>query len=573
MFPFGNYNRFPQMNHIPSLPSLQPSMPQHIIPNNKQNYYVSPQLEWKEVVMENGSVFYHNSKINFSTLEKPDEMKTQEEKVSGWSILKGIGGKEYYFNALQKISTWEEPEELKETRKKLAAHLNINKTLENNSKQNISNSAFKNEIIISEKEKEEEEKIELENLRKLSDSELKLKFKEFLKKMNINSGWKWEDTERCCSGKIIWKAIKTFSERKQLFTEYIRECKDKERDELKSKRDKNKLNFKILLQEDPTLNSLSKFGKYAIKYSSDERWLAIESRDREDLFEDYLDELLKREEEEKKIILKTKLEIYKEDLRCLKVIKWDDSGMDTQEKYEKIKIYIEWCEKRIKEDKEEYNRLNEEKQFLKRENLRELILKEAEQDTLTSYTKWSEFATKNKTMIFEMIGESEYTPKDVFNEFSKFLKEKYKKNKENLKNIIAKNNLKFSSETSLEEFKMIINGFDELKNISNSQISLLHDYIIYKCKEKFQEQGYKTEKKACKKFKSFLKKKKKLNEKFSDNLYKEIKSTNKFDLLSYEKMKELFEETKEDDGSSVSSNIILKKNNKDISYDKEEGEI
>lgn len=64
---------------------------------------------------------------------------------------------------------------------------------------------------------------------------------------------------------------------------------------------KAKENFITMLETSPHLTSESKFHKVAYLLVHDPRWKVVEERDREILFQDYLDELYNKEKEDNRI--------------------------------------------------------------------------------------------------------------------------------------------------------------------------------------------------------------------------------------------------------------------------------
>jgi pre-mRNA-processing factor 40 len=65
----------------------------------------------------------------------------------------------------------------------------------------------------------------------LSKEDAVMVFKEALKDSGVSTSWKWEDANRVIMHDPRVKAIKTISERKAAFNEYINEMKSKERND------------------------------------------------------------------------------------------------------------------------------------------------------------------------------------------------------------------------------------------------------------------------------------------------------------------------------------------------------
>ena len=106
--------------------------------------------------------------------------------------------------------------------------------------------------------------LEIEKLPK--EEKYKL-FKDQLRRAGVTATWKWEDAERVLYNEPIWKSIKTFQEKRSLFNEFVKQCKLKEREDIKLKKEKLKLKFRQMLEEDNSLNSNSKFSEALTKYS------------------------------------------------------------------------------------------------------------------------------------------------------------------------------------------------------------------------------------------------------------------------------------------------------------------
>jgi pre-mRNA-processing factor 40 len=54
-------------------------------------------------------------------------------------------------------------------------------------------------------------------------------FKDLLRDMGVSTSWKWEDANRVIQNDPRIKALKTISERKQAFNDYINDMKTRER--------------------------------------------------------------------------------------------------------------------------------------------------------------------------------------------------------------------------------------------------------------------------------------------------------------------------------------------------------
>lgn len=98
--------------------------------------------------------------------------------------------------------------------------------------------------------------------------------------------------------------------KRKLYKDWVNQTKQQEKNEMRAKIEKvdfkvismiqAKDNFRQMLEEKKILTSDSKFHKVAHVFMNDYRWKALEDKDRENIFQDYLDELFENEKQEKR---------------------------------------------------------------------------------------------------------------------------------------------------------------------------------------------------------------------------------------------------------------------------------
>ena len=342
--------------------------------------------------------------------------------------------------------------------------------------------------------KEEKKKSNLDSLSKEDAQRL---FKDMLRKAGVTSTWKWEDCERVLQKEEIWKLIRTFHEKRALFNEYIKECKTREREEQRLKKDKLKIKFRQMLEEDHHISSDTLFSDIIKKFCFDERWRSIDDRDREEIFQDYLDDLEKRENEEKRIQREVKIRAFKkvlEEKRLLVNTKWrdicinfkEDNLFNSMEKIDRLKAFSEYImELEDKENNEkEWNRKFTE--YKNRENFREFINELVKKNEIIVKTKWKNFIFKisGSDVYTNLIGQNGSQPKDLFDDAITILKDDYKRNKDNLKKILKTNSIKFSADTNFEHFDERLRTYYDYINMKNEMKRTLWTHLIKKLKDK-----------------------------------------------------------------------------------------
>lgn len=562
-------------------------------------------IEWKEHVNTDGRKFYYNIVTKESTWQKPDDLKTPEELLCEWTEYINKEGKAYYYNSKTKKSQWEKPKdyiEMIEKKKmqqqvtiqgqvKLNNQINTNITLDqfgvitsnfqgqipqlSQITPNISvpgsinpNSSMPNSLIsqklsqlseydIKLKEIEEKKKMTALEIEKLPKEDIDQLFKDMLRKSGVTSTWKWEDCERVLYSEEVWKAVKTFSEKRNLFNEYIREFKNREREEMRLKREKLKVKFRQMLEEDSSLTSDTKFGKIIMKFCHDERWRAIDEREREELYQDYMDDLEKRENEEKRIIKEKKILIFRkmlEDKKLPSTTKWreiilnfkDDQIFSSMEKIDRLKTFTDYIielEEKEKKEKDDYKKFIV---YRNRENFRELLIEKVNSKEITTETKWKKFVVflKDTAEYTNLLGQEGSNPKDLFEDIIFKLKENYKKNKEILKKLLKMNSIKFNHDNTFEEFDERLSLFEEYSLMKYEMKQTLYIHLIKKLKDK-EKHHVKMEKKILKKLEHFFKRKIHFEEetKFEDVISK-IRNHSRFSILNDENIKEIFNNLK-----------------------------
>merc|ERR1719265_598656 len=73
---------------------------------------------WTEHTHNDGRRYYYNKVTKGSSWDKPECMKSGEEKMNttSWKEYKAADGRDYYYNPITKQSVWEMPIELKRLR-------------------------------------------------------------------------------------------------------------------------------------------------------------------------------------------------------------------------------------------------------------------------------------------------------------------------------------------------------------------------------------------------------------------------------------------------------------------------
>merc|ERR1719424_891404 len=129
--------------------------------------------------------------------------------------------------------------------------------------------------------------------------------------MEITSTSKWGEVNRLCNQDPRWAALKTMGQKKQFFAEWqtrrMKEEKEERRLNLKKARDK----FLKMLAEDTTIDMKTRWREAQTRLLDDERYKLLEDdREREELFNDFVVELARKDDEEKRVLRKMRFDAY-----------------------------------------------------------------------------------------------------------------------------------------------------------------------------------------------------------------------------------------------------------------------
>jgi pre-mRNA-processing factor 40 len=152
-----------------------------------------------------------------------------------WKEFKTETGKKYYFNSISKVTTWDMPEEYKEW-------LEAQKPEPAQPKSHAPFTPFM----------QEEPKF-------ATHEEAVKGFKRLLIEAGMKVDWGWEQTLRAIIHSPMYRAIKTVSEKRQIYTELLEEMKGREVTDKKHAQKKLKEDLKRALKSIPDISSSSRY--------------------------------------------------------------------------------------------------------------------------------------------------------------------------------------------------------------------------------------------------------------------------------------------------------------------------
>ncbi|PHT32900.1 hypothetical protein CQW23_29237 [Capsicum baccatum] len=332
----------------------------------------------------------------------------------------------------------------------------------------------------------DEKTVELGPLVYESKAEAKSAFKTLLESANIGSDCTWDQAMRAVINDRRYGALKSLGERKQAFNE---DCKE--------------------------LSPSSRWSKAISIFEHDERFKAVErAKDREDLFEDYVEELEKKEHAKALEEQKRNRVEYLEFLKSCDFIKassqWRkiqdrleaDERCSRLEKIDRLEIFQEYI--RDLESKEEEQRKLRMEELRKaerknRDEFRKLMEEHVAAGILNAKTNWRDYCIKIKDFAAYLAVSSNTsgsTAKDLFTDVMDELEKQYLDDKSQIKDAVRMAEIGLTSAWTLDDFKVAIAKYISSPPMSDTNLKFVFDELLERAREKEEKEAKKRKRLA-----------------------------------------------------------------------------
>ncbi|XP_042492761.1 pre-mRNA-processing protein 40A-like isoform X2 [Macadamia integrifolia] len=298
-----------------------------------------------------------------------------------------------------------------------------------------------NEYLGQRKKQEAEER----RIRQKKAREEFTKMLEESKELTSSTRWSkaismFEDDER-------FKAVERARDREDLFENYLVELEKKERVKAQEEQKRNVMEYRQFLESCDFIKANSQWRKVQDRLEDDERCSRLEKIDRLEIFQEYIRDLEKEEEEQKKI-------------------------------------------------QKEHQRRAERKN---RDEFRKLLEGHVADGTVTAKTHWRDYFIKVKdSPAYTAVSSntSGSTPKDLFEDVVEELEKKYHEDKSRIKDGMKLGKINISSSWTLEDFKASITEVVVSRPISDINLKLIFEELIERIKEKEEKEAKKRQRLA-----------------------------------------------------------------------------
>lgn len=345
-----------------------------------------------------------------------------------------------------------------------------------------------NEFLAQKKKQEAEER---RNKQKRACEEFRIMLEE---STELTSSTRWSKLQTMFEDDDRFKAVEREKDRKDMFENYIEELKQKERVKAQEERKRNITEYRKFLESSDFIKASSQWRKVQDRLETDERCSRLDKIDRLEIFQEYLRDLEKEEEEQKKI--------QKEELR-------------------------------------KAERKN-------RDDFRKLMEDHVASGILTAKAYWRDYFMMVKDLpafVAVASNTSGSTPKDLFEDATEELQKQYHDDKSRVKDAVKLKKVSISSTWTLDDLKATVMEDVSSPPISDVNFKLIFDDLLERAKEK-EEKEAKKRKRLADDFSNFLHAIKELNSSSTwENCKYLFESSQEFSTIGDESLcRDIFEE-------------------------------
>uniref|UniRef100_A0A9J8A8I8 Pre-mRNA-processing factor 40 homolog A n=1 Tax=Cyprinus carpio carpio TaxID=630221 RepID=A0A9J8A8I8_CYPCA len=523
---------------------------------------------WTEHKSLDGKTYYYNTETKQSTWEKPDELKSPAEQMLSkcpWKEYKSDTGKPYYYNSQTKESRWTKPKELEDLEGQTADVVAPGTTpaLISQSESSVTVAAVaeteatmatvateeqpshvpapvaevSSDVTVNSTEeandvsKEERPELVKKVYKWNTKEEAKQAFKELLKEKGVSSNASWEQAMKLIINDPRYSALPKLSEKKQAFNAYKVQTEKEEKEEARIKYKESKETFQRFLENHEKMTSTTRYKKAEQMFGDQEVWSCVPERDRQEIYEDVLFYLAKKEKEQAKQLRKRNWEALKNILDNMANVTyrttWSEAqqylldnptfaedeelqNMDKEDALICFEEHIRALEKEEEEEKQKTLLRERRRQRKNRESFQKFLDELHDHGQLHSMSAWMEmYPTVSADIRFNnMLGQPGSTPLDLFKFYVEDLKARYHDEKRIIKDILRDKGLLVEVNTGFEEFGSVISSDKRATTLDAGNIKLAFNSLLEKAeareREREKEEARKMKRKEAA-FKSMLK--------------------------------------------------------------------
>ncbi|XP_038905352.1 pre-mRNA-processing protein 40A-like isoform X7 [Benincasa hispida] len=279
--------------------------------------------------------------------------------------------------------------------------------------------------------------------RRIKQKKAREEFRKMLEESTeLTSSMRWGKVESIFENDERFQAVERDRDRRDLFDSFLEELKTKERAKAQEERSRNILDYRKFLESCDFIKASSQWRKVQDRLEVDERCSRLEKIDRLEIFQEYLRDLEKEEEEQRKI--------QKEELR-----------------------------KAERKNRDEFRKMMEE---------------HIAAGILTPKIHWRDYCMKVKELpayLAVAANTSGSTPKDLFEDVAEELQKQYRDDKTRIKDAVKLRKIAMSLSWTLDDFKAAISKDIGNPAIPDINLKLVFDELLERAREKEEKEAKK----------------------------------------------------------------------------------
>ncbi|XP_011002323.1 PREDICTED: pre-mRNA-processing protein 40A-like isoform X2 [Populus euphratica] len=298
-----------------------------------------------------------------------------------------------------------------------------------------------NEFLGQKRKQEAEE-------RRVKQKKAREEFKKMLEgSKELTASMRWSKVATLFENDERFKAVERERDRRDLIETYLQEIEEKERAKAHEERKRNIMEYRQFLESCEFIKASTQWRKVQDRLEADERCSRLEKIYRLEIFQDYLHDLVKEEEEQRKI---------------------------------------------QKEEQRKAERKN-------RDEFRKLLEEHVASGTLTAKTNWRDYHLKVKDLpayVAVASNASGSTPKDLFEDVSEELQKQYHEDKTRIKDVVKLKKVTLASNWTLQDMKVAIIEDVNSPPISDVNLKMVFDELLERAREKEEKEAKKRKRLA-----------------------------------------------------------------------------
>ena len=404
-----------------------------------------------------GREYYFNKALNKTTWDKPEELKSADERTSSalpsdWKEFTTDSGKKYYYNSATKQTQWTEPVEAKGAADSPAAAAVA--------------APSPAEVAAAAKAAAAEDAAAAEERR------------QFIEMLEATPGvapeMSWEDAMRLIINNPLYRVIKTLAERKTAFRTWSDEKVRKVEDARRSAQRMLKVDFLQMLKECDELTSRTRFQKVAALFDSDKRWSALDDElEREELFEEYSLSLERKELAERRAKRKERMAEFRALLLATPAVasgcQWrrvqplleGQEAFRVLDKIDRLEVFEEYVREldtSAEQSKLASREATRRTERLQRDAFRGLLLRKHHEGLIGPRTKWRDVLEELKPTdeYVGAVSQSGSTPAELFEDVLESINQEYSAHRRRVKAALSAAKFEIGLTTTGEELAAAI---------------------------------------------------------------------------------------------------------------------